>query len=125
MAAIRSKDTSPERLIRRIVHGLGYRFALHEVTLPGKPDIVLPKHRAVIFVHGCFWHQHALARCLDGRLPKSNLKYWLPKLARNVTRDVRNRAALRRLGWRSMVIWECQSKNPHLLTKRISGFLHR
>jgi DNA mismatch endonuclease, patch repair protein len=123
MAAIRSKDTAPELLVRRIVHGLGYRFVLHKAGLPGKPDLVLPRHKAVIFVHGCFWHQHARRLCLDGRTPKSNLPYWLPKLSRNVKRDARHRAALGRLGWRSLVIWDCQSKDPDVVATRIERFL--
>ena len=97
MSRIRSKDTKPEMLIRRMLHGLGYRYSLHRRDLPGAPDLVFPSRRKVILVHGCFWHQHK--RCIDGRLPKSREDYWLPKLLRNVERDRRTVAKLRRGGW--------------------------
>ena len=123
MAAIRSKDTGPEVAVRKVVSGLGYRSRAHGSALPGKPDLIFRKARKVIFVHGCFWHQHSKVTCLDGRKPKSNLKYWLPKLESNISRDKRNRAKLRRLGWRSIVIWECQAKHPEWIVERIHTFL--
>jgi len=123
MAAIRSKDTAPEILVRKVVHRLGFRFRIHRNELPGKPDLVLSRHRSVIFVHGCFWHQHSLRACLDGRKPKSNLGYWLPKLRKNMARDKKNREKLRRLGWHSLTIWECQTKDPKLVARRIKEFL--
>ncbi len=106
MRAIRGRDMKPERLLRSALHKLGYRFRLSVARLPGKPDLVFPARRKVIFVHGCFWHQHG--RCIDGRRPKSNTEYWRPKLERNVERDRENRKALRRLGWRVLVVWECE-----------------
>ena len=105
MASIGAADTKPEVAVRRLVHRLGYRFRLHCRDLSGKPDLVLPKHHAVVFVHGCFWHQH---NCLGGRLPTTNQAYWGPKLARNVERDANARRALREMGWRVLTIWECQ-----------------
>ncbi len=123
MASIRSKGMLPELAVRRMAHSLGFRFRLHRKDLPGKPDLVFPKHRAVIFVHGCFWHQHPEPRCLDGRPPKSNQAYWGPKLARNVERDAASKAMLRKQGWRTLVIWECETKNAQLLADKIAGFL--
>lgn len=105
MARIRSKDTKPEMLVRRALHGLGFRFRLHVRHLPGRPDIVLPKYRAVIQVKGCFWHGHT---CRDGRLPKSNREYWVPKLLKNRERDIANDRKLRRLGWSVHNLWECR-----------------
>jgi DNA mismatch endonuclease (patch repair protein) len=110
MSKIGSKNSRPELLVRSALHKLGYRFRLHSKDLPGKPDIVLPKYRTAIFIHGCFWHQHE--SCRYGHLPRSNLEYWGPKLKRNKERDVKNQAELKKLGWKVLVIWECQiSKN--------------
>ena len=120
MASIRSNDTFPEMQLRRLVHRLGYRFRLHEKRLPGKPDLVLPRWQAVILMHGCFWHGHT---CKDGRRPCSNSDYWNKKLDRNTRRDRKNGAALRRLGWKCMVVWECQLTNVERLTARIRRFL--
>ncbi|MFN0106814.1 MAG: very short patch repair endonuclease [Bryobacteraceae bacterium] len=120
MANIRSTDTVPELQLRRLVHQLGYRFRLHRKDLPGKPDIVLPKRGAVILMHGCFWHGHT---CKDGRRPSSNSEYWNAKLDLNRRRDKENTAALRRLGWRCMVVWECHLNNEARLTARIRRFL--
>lgn len=105
MARIRSTDTKPEMLVRKALHKLGFRFRLHAPDLPGRPDIVLPKHRAIIQVKGCFWHGH---NCPDGRLPKSNREYWVPKLMRNRERDKSGEAKLRRLGWSVRCLWECR-----------------
>ncbi len=104
MSRIRGKDTEPELTVRRILYGLGYRYRLHAKSLPGKPDIVFPARRKVIFVHGCFWHGHA---CLGGKLPSTRTKFWAAKIAENKRRDRRNRSALRRLCWESLVVWEC------------------
>lgn len=123
MRAIRSKDMKPEMLVRRFVHGLGYRYRLHRKDLPGKPDLVFGPRRKVIFVHGCFWHQHSAAICLDGRKPKSNLGYWGPKLRRNIERDVENQEKLEDMGWNVLVIWECETKNLSLIGDRIRAFL--
>jgi DNA mismatch endonuclease, patch repair protein len=106
MARIKGKDTGPERAVRSLLHALGYRFRLHRKDLPGSPDIVLPGRKAVIFVHGCFWHGHGCKR--GSRTPKANTDYWSKKLAGNVARDARTRAELEALGWRVLVVWECE-----------------
>lgn len=120
MARVRATNTRPELVVRRLVHRLGYRFRLHRRDLPGTPDLVLPKYGAVVFVHGCFWHQHD---CRHGRRqPATNQAYWIPKLARNVERDVAARKSLQELGWRVLTVWECQI-NKSDLEDRIDGFL--
>lgn len=113
----------PEIAVRSIVHRHGYRFRLHARELPGKPDIVRRPQKQAIFVHGCFWHQHADPKCLDGRPPKSNTGYWLPKLGRNVQRDEAAIAALRGMGWKVLVVWECETKNPGKLERKLLRFL--
>lgn len=121
MRQIRSTNTQPELAVRRSLHASGFRYRLHVATLPGKPDIVLPKHRAVILVQGCFWHGHG---CKGVRIPSSNKDYWIPKLARNMARDKGNIAALKSLGWRVFVIWECQTKGdnlPQVLTRELAN----
>ncbi len=120
MRRIASKNTSPEMAVRRVAHGLGYRYSLHSANLPGRPDLVFRKRRCVIFVHGCFWHLHA--KCGDGRVPGSRVDYWGPKLLGNVARDKRRRSELRKLGWRVLTIWECEAASPKLAEK-ISRFL--
>lgn len=125
MRRIRSKDTAPEMTVRRLVHSMGYRYRLHRKDLPGKPDMVFPSSRAVIFVHGCFWHQHTDPACKDARPPKSNLAYWQPKLERNRVRDAENRMALETQGWRVLVIWECETKDETVLTKKVMDFLDK
>ena len=120
MAAVRSKDTEPELLVRRLVHGMGYRYRLHRPDLPGKPDLVLPGRRKIIFVHGCFWHQHG---CVLSHLPKSNESYWTPKLERNRERDIEHLRALRATGWKCLVVWECQLKESNRLLRRLAKFL--
>lgn len=122
MSRIKSRDTQPEFAVRRMLHTLGYRFRLHRGDLPGKPDIVLPKHKIVIFVHGCFWHQHAA--CIDCSKPKTRSNYWAPKLQGNQVRDKKNRARLRRLGWKPIVIWECETKNAKKLESRLTRTLN-
>ena len=121
MSRIRSRDTAPELLVRRRLHALGYRFRLHRRDLPGSPDIVLPKLKLALFVHGCFWHQHA--GCRRASKPKSRPDYWGPKLARNVARDFTVRQAIASLGWRSEVIWECHAREPALLERRLREVL--
>ncbi|GBF26731.1 very short patch repair protein [bacterium MnTg02] len=123
MAAIKSKDMKPEMLVRRLVHGLGYRYRLHQKDLPGKPDLVFRPRKKVIFVHGCFWHQHCNPKCLDGRKPKSNSNYWGPKLDRNVQRDKSRRKQLTKMGWNVLVVWECETVKLDRLHKRIVDFL--
>jgi DNA mismatch endonuclease (patch repair protein) len=112
MSGIRGKDTQPELRVRRYLHARGFRFRLHAKDLPGKPDLVLPKYRTVIFVHGCFWHQHS--GCPDAVMPKSNRAFWKAKLEGNLRRDVDNIAALRRDGWTCLVIWECETTTKRL-----------
>jgi DNA mismatch endonuclease (patch repair protein) len=118
MAAIRSVNTRPELIVRKALHARGFRFRLHRRDLPGKPDIVLPKFRTAIFVHGCFWHQHP--GCKLASWPKSRPEYWVPKLGRNVERDTVAAGALEVLGWRSIVIWECDTRVPALLAGRLN-----
>jgi DNA mismatch endonuclease (patch repair protein) len=105
MAAIRSTDTKPEIMVRRLIHGAGFRFRKNPRGFPGRPDLVLPRHRVVVFVHGCFWHGHT---CIDGHVPKTNSKYWGSKIEANAVRDRRNAAKLRRDGWRVFVLRECK-----------------
>ncbi|WP_166141318.1 very short patch repair endonuclease [Methylosinus sp. RM1] len=123
MRRIRKVDTKPELVVRRLVHAMGFRYRLHCSSLPGTPDIVLPRHRKVIAVHGCFWHQHE--GCKLARRPKSRLDYWLPKLARNVERDHAARIALAEAGWASFTVWECQTRNVDALEKILRQFLAR
>jgi DNA mismatch endonuclease, patch repair protein len=125
MARVRSGDTAPEMTVRRLVHALGYRFRLHRRDLPGVPDLVFVSRRKIVFVHGCFWHQHHCKR--GNRVPATRQDYWLPKLARNVARDHRTRRKLRRMGWGVMTVWECQIRTDRLdvLTRRIAAFLER
>lgn len=117
MSLIRSKNTKPEMVVRSMCHELGLRYRLHRRDLPGTPDLVLPKHRLCIFVHGCFWHQHP--GCKYASAPKSRLDFWLPKLARNVERDLYVEHKLQALGWRVVIIWECHTKNREILRTEI------
>lgn len=112
MSRIRSKNTRPEMIVRKLLHSAGYRYRLHRKDLPGKPDLVLPKYRTVIFVHGCFWHQHK--GCPFAATPKSNIGYWAGKLASNTQRDAESVATLLKAGWRVLVVWECASKSEKL-----------
>jgi DNA mismatch endonuclease (patch repair protein) len=109
MSKIRSKDSKPEITVRKMLFKEGFRFRLHDKKLPGKPDIVLKKYKTVIFVHGCFWHQHE--GCKRANMPKSNLEYWVPKIERNVQRDEEHTEKLKNAGWNVIVIWECEVKN--------------
>ena len=111
MSLIRGGDTTPEWVVRRIVHSMGFRYRLHVKTLPGKPDLVFPRLRKVIFVHGCFWHRHRKARCKLARPPKSRLEFWGPRLEGNRLRDLASKRALRKLGWAVLEVWECELKN--------------
>jgi DNA mismatch endonuclease, patch repair protein len=123
MRAIRSKDTKPEMAVRRLAHSLGYRFRVHRKDLPGKPDMVFPGRRAVIFIHGCFWHQHPDSACKRARPPKSNTDYWQSKLERNQLRDLEHKTALQAQGWRVLVIWECQTRDETGLKQLLLSFL--
>ena len=120
MAGIRGKDTAPELAVRRIAHGMGLRFRLHRKNLPGRPDLVFPRHRLAVFVHGCFWHQHQ--DCRFAHIPKSRVSFWTEKFAANMARDKKNIAALHALGWRVLVIWECQVGNKHLVRDQLAAF---
>ncbi|KRQ99308.1 very short patch repair endonuclease [Bradyrhizobium valentinum] len=123
MRRIKSTGMKPEMLVRRMVHGLGYRYRLHRKDLPGKPDLVFGPRRKVIFVHGCFWHGHERDGCLDARRPKSNTGYWNPKLTRNKERDAERIAALQANGWDVLVVWECETRNDKALRARLGQFL--
>jgi DNA mismatch endonuclease (patch repair protein) len=123
MRRIRSEDTNPEIALRSMLHKLGYRFRLHRKDLPGRPDIVFPGRSKVIFVHGCFWHQHP--GCREGRVPGSRVEYWMPKLERNMVRDAANRSLLEEQGWGVLVVWECELRNPQALSKKVKRFLGR
>lgn len=113
MVAIKSKNTKPELSVRKILFKLGYRFRLHQLNLPGKPDIVLKKYRLVINVNGCFWHNHK--NCKRAVFPKSNQEYWINKIKRNIVRDKHNTSSLKKLGWKEFIIWECQINKPKTL----------
>jgi len=117
MAAVPHRDTKPERVVRRLLHAMGYRFRLHRKDLPGTPDIVLPKHRVAIFVHGCFWHQHP--ECRKARRPSSNCAYWDKKLDENVIRDRRNLADLESKAWHPMIVWQCELKDCSSLAESL------
>ena len=121
MRAVRSKNTRPEMMVRRLIHAMGYRYRLHVRRLPGTPDLVFGPRRAAIFVHGCFWHQHDCPR--GARIPKSRREYWLPKLRGNSERDSKNEQRLTEMGWRVLVIWECQIRDENELRHRIRAFL--
>ena len=123
MARIRNKDTSPEIAVRKLAHAMGYRFRLHRKDLPGRPDMVFPSRKAVIFIHGCFWHQHPDPSCKDGRRPKSRPEYWEPKLDGNMARDLRNQADLQSAGWRVLVLWECGTADTDGLRAKLNTFL--
>ncbi|RDE07807.1 DNA mismatch endonuclease Vsr [Pelagibacterium lacus] len=125
MARVGQKDTKPEMVVRRLVHGMGYRFRLHRKDLPGSPDIVLPGLRKVIEVRGCFWHRHPDPSCGRARVPKTRQDFWIPKLERNAQRDAENERQLRALGWDLMVVWECQTTPQHrqYLEAALQGFL--
>jgi DNA mismatch endonuclease (patch repair protein) len=122
MRAVKSKDTVPEMQIRRFVHNLGYRYRLHRGDIPGSPDLTLSRLKCVIFVHGCFWHGH---NCQRGkRLPKTNVAYWHTKIEGNTKRDQRNLLALESLGWKPLVIWECElGQNTYRTQRKLAQFL--
>ena len=122
MGLVRSKGTKPEMAVRRLVHSLGYRYRLHDKSLPGRPDLVFKSRRKVIFVHGCFWHRHGEG-CTLTRLPKSRLDFWRNKLEGNRRRDLENQEALRALGWDFLILWECELKDKDALSVRIREFL--
>ena len=123
MARILGKNTKPEIAVRRIVWRLGYRYSLHNHRLPGSPDLVLTRHRKILFVHGCFWHSHP--GCKKAKPPKTRLDYWMPKLAANAERDRRKESDLRKLGWDVLVIWQCELHEPEELEAKLSRFMKK
>lgn len=127
MSKIKSANTKPERLVRSILHNMGYRFRIHTAKLPGKPDIVLPKHRIIIFVHGCFWHRHE--NCKFSYTPKSNIYFWLDKFKKTTERDKNAIAILQTMGWNVIIIWECElkdtSKIQDLLKTRLDEYISK
>jgi DNA mismatch endonuclease (patch repair protein) len=121
MASIRGKNSKPELAVRSIAHRLGLRFRLHRKDVPGTPDLVFPRHHAVVLVNGCFWHWHR-HRCRRGSMPTTRIGYWTKKLEGNVARDKRVRASLRRQGWRVLTIWECELRKPEGIRDRMKTF---
>jgi len=122
MQAVKSKDTMPELIVRRLLHAKGYRYRLHNEALPGCPDLIFPARRKIIFIHGCFWHGHNCQR--GSRVPKTNTEYWTNKVARNRSRDLRARQELRIRGWKILYVWECELTNPAAILKRLCKFLN-
>lgn len=127
MALVRGKDTMPEMVVRRLAHGLGYRFRLHRKDLPGKPDLVFPSKKRAVFVHGCFWHGHADPDCRRARIPKTRTEFWSQKIQRNARRDALTEAALKEAGWKVLTIWECETPpaKREALAKKIAKYLGR
>lgn len=121
MSRVKSKNTGPELLVRRVAHSLGYRYRLHGPGLPGKPDLVFAKRKKVVFVHGCFWHRHA--GCRKATTPATNLDYWLPKFEQTVERDQKNLERIAALGWSALVVWECELRDLNVLGQRLKEFL--
>ena len=123
MAGIKGRDTAPEIAVRCIAHKLGFRFRLHRKELPGRPDLVFPKHRLAVFVHGCFWHRHG--GCRYAYTPKSRVAFWTEKFAGNIARDKRNEEALHDLGWKVLVIWECETRDDETVRRRLEDSIER
>jgi DNA mismatch endonuclease (patch repair protein) len=123
MSRVKGRNTLPELVVRKLVHGLGFRFRLHGKSLPGKPDLVFASRKKAVFVHGCFWHRHA--GCKYATSPKTRRKYWNEKFVANVERDRRTVGKLRRAGWSVMTVWQCETKRPATLEKRLDRFLRR
>ncbi|AYV45183.1 very short patch repair endonuclease [Caulobacter flavus] len=121
MARVKGQNTLPEIIVRRMAHSLGYRFRLHVRELPGSPDLVFPRRRAVVFVHGCFWHRHD--GCRKATSPKSREDFWNEKFERNVARDRRVKSELELMGWRVLVVWECETRDPEKLALDLQAFL--
>lgn len=121
MSRVSGRNTKPEIIVRKIIHRMGYRFRLHERKLPGKPDIVLPKHKKIILIHGCFWHGHH--GCKRSKRPESNADFWNKKIDGNITRDEINRTELEKLGWKVLIVWDCQTRDLETLKNILAGFL--
>jgi DNA mismatch endonuclease (patch repair protein) len=122
MSRVSGKNTKPEVFVRSLLHKMGYRFRLHRKDLPGKPDIILPRHKKIIFVHGCFWHGHN--NCLRAKRPKSNINFWNEKLDKNISRDNANLIKLQELGWKVLVVWTCEINNTAFLKQKLESFFH-
>ena len=122
MRAVRSKDTKPEIIVRKLSFSLGYRHRLHRKDLPGKPDLVYPSRKKVIFVHGCFWHGHDCKR--GARVPKTHKEYWVKKIGGNIARDKKNQMLLKETGWEYLIVWECEIKDSEILGERLKIFLN-
>jgi len=122
MSAIKSKNTKPEIAVRKLLHSMGYRFRLHRKDLPGSPDIVLPKYKTVIFVHGCFWHRHE--NCKYASTPKTRKEFWENKFKLNLRRDSEVQEKIKSIGWQSVVIWECEINNKFVLKDILKKFLY-
>lgn len=123
MALVKGRDTKPEMIVRRMLHAMGYRYRLHAKDLPGKPDIILRPRRKAIFVHGCFWHRHPDPNCKRSRLPKSRLDFWEPKLEANAARDRLAVERLEAMGWKVLIIWECELREREQLGNKLKGFI--
>jgi DNA mismatch endonuclease (patch repair protein) len=123
MAKVRGRDSKPELIVRRLVHAAGYRYRLHDKSLPGTPDLVFRRKKKVIFVHGCFWHRHPDPACKLARMPKTKLAFWQAKLQGNRERDLRFQAELERAGWRFLLVWECEMSDREHLENRLRSFL--
>jgi len=121
MARVRSKDTSPELFVRRMLHGMGFRFRIHRKDLPGSPDIVFPGRRKIVWVHGCFWHRHK--GCKYASVPKSNRRFWNDKFKNNVRRDRSHQLVLKEMGWMPLIVWQCELKEPEKLARKLARFL--
>lgn len=121
MSGIKGRDTVPEVVVRRVAHRMGFRFRLYRKDLPGRPDLVFPRYRAVVFVHGCFWHRHE--GCRYAYTPRTRVRFWMGKFSDNVARDRRTAQALVTLGWRIMVIWECETRNEAVVRERLREYL--
>lgn len=123
MAAVHSKNTKPEMVVRKLVFGMGYRYRLHSANLPGKPDLVFPGRKKVIFVHGCFWHRHK--GCRYATAPKTRVDFWEGKFDANVARDKRTNRELKTIGWSVLTVWQCQLKEPEKLARKLDDFLSK
>jgi DNA mismatch endonuclease (patch repair protein) len=122
MGRVKNRDTKPELAVRSMVHRMGFRFRLHTQELPGNPDIVLPRLHKIIFVHGCFWHGHM--KCERAKRPTTRQDFWDKKLNGNIERDKRSHGKLRRMGWKVLVVWECETRSPDKLSKKLRRFLY-
>lgn len=121
MSRISGGNTKPELIIRKLIHGMGFRFRLHVKNLPGKPDIVLPRHRKIIVVNGCFWHGHQ--DCIRSKRPATNIEFWNSKIVGNIERDERNKTALEKAGWQVLVVWDCETKKTEQIKDKLKNFL--